>query len=147
LEDEEDALDQEEADEASYVYDDDMYSDEYWSEQDWGSVWGDYSSSCYKLFDANLEKVKFNPERKPGNDDWPFLNIYGNCETCEAYIVDIYTTEHFRHVQTYKVASLNYGLAAAVFLILTIVLAVRRRFAPKSEKEASFLSYHGGRLA
>lgn len=145
LEDEEDEVDEDEEEIAELSYDDDAYYDGYWSELDWDSVWGDSSASCYKLNDANRQKAKFNPNVKPGNDAWPYLNIYGNCKSCEAYIVDIYSTEHFQHVQTFKVASFGYGIAALVSLLVTIFVSVRRRYLkPKhgfiAEKGDSFLS-------
>jgi len=113
------------------------HEDDDWGETDWGSVWGEYE--CYNLFDADLEGVEFNTRKPPGSDDWPYLNIYGNCQTCEAYIVDYYSTEHFQSIQSYKQASLNFGIAACFSLLLTVALALKRRFNPKENNKIDFL--------
>lgn len=121
------------------------HEDDDWGETDWGSVWGDYQ--CYNLFDADLEGVKFNARKPPGSDDWPYLNIYGNCQTCEAYIVDYYSTEHFQSIQSYKQASRKFGIAACFSLLVTVALALKHRFSSKQDNEINLLESKIGTFA
>ena len=83
-EEEEEELD--EAIEEAYSFDDDVWYDDYWSQTTWNDVWGDYS--CEDLFDYDLSGLGFDNDEPPGTDDWPFVNIYGNCKTCSAYVID-----------------------------------------------------------
>ena len=83
---EEEEADIEELDEEMYDFDDDYYESGYWAETQWGGVWGEYA--CEDLFYSDVEEQTFDENDPPGNDDWPFINIYGNCDTCDAYIVD-----------------------------------------------------------
>lgn len=114
------------------------HEDDDWGETDWSSVWGDYK--CYNLFDADLNGVKFNPHKRPGSDDWPYLNIFGNCKTCEAYIVDYYSTEHFQSIQSYKKTGKNFGIAASLSLVLTLVFALKQRLSPKGDNSIELLA-------
>ena len=131
--------------EYQYYYDDDLYYDSYWDEQDWDSIWGEYV--CTDLFSEDLEAGpgSYDPDTEPGldGDDWPFINIYGDCLTCEAYIVDYFSTENFQAVQKYKKSARNYGLAATLSLLLTTVFALKQRFNPTADQEIELLSRHG----
>ena len=69
-----------------YSFDDDMYYDEYWGQTSWDDVWGEYA--CEDLFDSDIGGQTYDQNDPPGSDEWPFVNIYGNCDTCDAYIVD-----------------------------------------------------------
>jgi hypothetical protein len=125
-----------------YYYDDDSYEDSYWDEQDWGSVWGEYA--CADLFDSDTSGQVYNSDSPPGTDSWPFVNIYGNCQTCEAFLVDYYSTQHFQEILQYKVSGRNYGLAALLSLCITMMLYIKHLRSPTEEKEIELLSSEGG---
>lgn len=129
----------------TYYYDDDMMYDEYWDEMDWDNVWGDYA--CYDLFDYDMSGSTYNADEAPGKDDWPMVNIYGNCNKCEAYIVDYYSTQHFQSMQNYKVQGRNYLLLSLVGVAVTAFLHVKHRVAPIKDAELELMSNDGGALA
>lgn len=132
--------------EYTYYYDDDIYEDMYWDEQDWESIWGEYA--CADLFSADLaEQEAYDPDQPAGEDDWPFVNIYGDCKTCHADIVNFYSTQYYQSVQDYKKAARNYGLAAGLSFVITLLLVAKQRFNPTADKEIELLSRHGPRGA
>mmetsp|Transcript_1446 Transcript_1446/g.1978 ORF Transcript_1446/g.1978 Transcript_1446/m.1978 type:complete len:562 (+) Transcript_1446:343-2028(+) len=135
--------------EEGYYFDDDDYDDEYWQETTWDSVWGEYA--CEDLFDQDLSGQSFDETKPPGSDEWPFVNIYGNCDTCEAYIVDFYSTQHFQSILKYKNAGLAYGILAGLSLLVTSYLIVKEVEKKRTtEKEIELLSSPqatGGALA
>lgn len=128
-----------------YYYDDDLYEDSYWDEQDWDSVWGEYA--CADLFEEDVSGEVYNAEIPPGSDSWPFVNIYGNCQTCEAFLVDYYSTQHFQEIVQYKVSGRNYGLAALISLCLTMMLYIKHLMSPTAANEIELLSSEGGGLS
>jgi len=128
-------------DEYTYYWDDDYYSDGYWDENDWTSVWGDYQ--CTEMFEYDLEGSTYEEDVKPGEDGWPFLNVYGNCDTCEAFIVDFYSTEHFQEISSYKQAAKHYAWASIFGSIITIVLAMKHKFSPQADNEIELLPSAG----
>ena len=128
--------------EQDYYYDDDYYEDAYWSTQDWSSIWGDYA--CVDLFTfEEFDNGAYNATTPPGDDGWPFVNIYGNCKTCEAFIVDYFSTEHFEEIESRKKSVRNYGLAACLGLVITIIFAIKQRINPATDHEIELLSRHG----
>jgi len=93
---------------------------------DWNDVWGDYK--CYNLFDADLDGTSYNATVPAGEDDWPYLKVYGNCRTCEAFVVDRFSADHFSgEARAYGTAGRNDAVAAALALVVALLLAVRRR--------------------
>ena len=138
----EDLEDEVEEGDYTYYYDDDMFYDGYWDEQDWDQVWGEYA--CEDLFAADLtEEGAYDRDTPAGQDDWPFVNIYGNCEDCTADLVNFYSTQYFNDVQNFKKSARNYGLAAGLSFVITILLAAKQRFDPTADKEIELLSRHG----
>lgn len=142
---EEDVVEEEEEAEYTYYYDDDLMYDSYWDEQDWGSIWGEYA--CYDLFDYDLSGATYDADEAPGKDDWPFVNIYGNCKKCEAYIVDYFSTEHFQNLQSFRIQGRNYLIVSAFGVALTMILHFKHRVDPIAEKELELLPHDGGALA
>jgi hypothetical protein len=137
---------QDEIDQGGYKYDDDYVQDTYWNQMDWSSVWGDYE--CFNLFNSNLDGTSYNPDVAPGADGWPFLNVYGDCRTCQAYIVDYFSTEHFQSVQSREQAARGYAFASFLVFVLSALLYVKRRLAGKSDNEIDLLaSGHAGAFA
>ncbi|CAB9497607.1 expressed unknown protein [Seminavis robusta] len=148
LEEEEDyaeELEEEVDTDYNYYWDDDLVSDSYWDEQDWGNIWGEYA--CYDLFDYDMSGSEYDADEAPGKDDWPFITIYGNCRTCDAYIVDYFSTEHFQGIQDYKVQGRNYLFLSFVGLIITGILHFKHRMDPIAEKELELLPNDGGAMA
>jgi len=136
----EDTLDEEE--DYVYFYDDIFFQDSYWDQMDWDKIWGEFA--CEDLFEADLaEATPYDPEAEPGADGWPTVNIYGNCKTCEAFIVDYFSTQHFQEVLDYRKSARNYGLATGLSLVVTMLLVLKRRWNPSAEKEIELLSRHG----
>ncbi len=136
------ALEDEYAKEYTYYYDDDYYEDSYWDTQDWNSIWGDYA--CVDVFTfENFDNGLYNATTPPGDDGWPFVNIYGNCKTCEAYIIDYFSTAHFEEIESRKKSARNYGLAAGLSLVITIIFAIKQRISPATDNEIELLSRHG----
>jgi hypothetical protein len=76
----------------TFVYDDVVFEDPYWQTQDWDSIWGEYA--CEDLVDSELDISELDVYVAPGSDQWPTVNIFGFCNTCEAYIMDYYSSEH-----------------------------------------------------
>jgi hypothetical protein len=147
INDEEYLLGEEENELDAYYYQDDHFYNEYWNDQDWSAIWGDYA--CYDLFNTDLEGSTFDSNQPPGpnsGDDWPFINIYGNCRTCEAYIVDYFSTQHFQSIAGYRIAARNYGIAFAFSLLATTYLTLKhRKSSPGTTgKEIELLSSAGG---
>jgi len=128
-----------------YYFEDDYYYDSYWDDQDWDSIWGEYA--CEDLFDQDMEGGEFNPDEAPGADDWPYINIYGNCMTCEAYIVDYYSTEHFQNIINYNKQGTNFLIAALVGMVITNTLGYVQLLSPIAEKELELLPNDGGAMA
>ena len=129
----------------TYYYDDDMMADSYWDETNWGDVWGDYA--CYDLFDYDMSGSTYDADEAPGSDDWPFVNIYGNCKKCDAYIVDYFSTQHFQSIQNYRIQGRNYLLLSFVGVALTAFLHLKHKMDPIKEAELELITNDGGAMA
>jgi hypothetical protein len=130
----------------NYSFDDGWYDDAYWTSYDWSSLWGEYA--CGELFNEEMDElgVTYDYTQVPGNDSWPFVTIYGSCNSCDAYLVDFFSTEHFAGIQTFLVHSRYYGVAAAIVALLALVAGIQQRFMRASkEREIELLSCHGTR--
>lgn len=132
-------------DEYPSSYDDDLYEDEYW-DYDWDSVWGDYA--CEDLFDADIGGQTFDPNTPAGGDDeWPFVNIYGSCKTCDAYVLDYFAEEAFESTQEFKIQAVVYLAGAMSGFIWTLLSYIKYKVSPTSENEIELLGSDGGVLA
>lgn len=126
-------------------YDDDLYEDEYWS-YDWDSVWGEYA--CEDLFDSEVGSKTYDPNTPAGGDDeWPFIYIYGSCKTCEAYVLDYFAEEAFEELEEYKTQSIIYMAGAIAGFLAAIVGYIKYRVMPTAENEIELLGSDGGVLA
>jgi len=126
-------------------YDDDFYEDEYW-DYDWDSVWGDYA--CEDLFASDVGSRTYDVNNPAGGDDeWPFINIYGSCKTCEAYILDYFAEEAFEEVEEYKQQAIVYLAGAVAGFIWAILSYVKYRVMPTAENEIELLGNDGGVMA
>jgi len=134
--------------EYTYYYDDDLVSDSYWDEMDWsygGNVWGEYA--CYDLFDYDMSGSTYNADEAPGSDDWPMVNIFGKCNTCDAYIVDYYSTQAFQKRQSYRIQGRNYLLLSFVGVGVTAFLHLKHRMYPLKDCELELMANDGGAMA
>lgn len=132
-------------DEYPSSYDDEIYDDGYWM-YDWDSVWGDYA--CEDLFDADIGGQSYDPTTPAGGDDeWPFVNIYGSCKTCEAYILDYFAEEAFEELQEYKQQAIVYLAGAVAGFIWALLSYIQYKVSPTSENELQLLSSDGGVMA
>ena len=132
-------------DEYPSSYDDDLYEDEYWS-YDWDSVWGEYA--CEDLFDSEVGSRTYDPNTPAGGDDeWPFINIYGSCKTCEAYVLDYFAEEAFEELEDYEKQAVLYMGAAVAGFLASLVMYVKYRVMPTAENEVELLGGDGGVLA
>ena len=126
-------------------YDDDLYEDEYWS-YDWDSVWGEYA--CEDLFDSEVGSRTYDPNTPAGGDDeWPFIYIYGSCKTCEAYVLDYFAEEAFEELEEYKTQAIIYMAGAIAGFLAAIVGYIKYRVMPTAENEIELLGGDGGVLA
>lgn len=127
--------------ENTYSFDDDNFEDDWWSSS-WNDVWGEYA--CNDLFDSDLEGETYNSNIAPGKDEWPFVNIYGSCNKCEAYLVDYYSTEHFNGIKAYQTHARNYAILGVFGVLVSSILAVRQSLSPEDENEVGLLTSDGG---
>lgn len=132
------------ADDYYYEFDDDMYDNEYW-QYDWDSVWGEYG--CTDLFESDMQGMTFEESEKPGADDWPFINIYGSCKTCEAYILDYFAEEAFERLDGYRKQGIIYASVALYGFVVSFGFYMRYRASPTAENEIELLSNDGGVIA
>jgi len=110
---------------------------------DWSRLWGDYA--CSDLFETDLENMDYSPDEPPGNDGWPFVTIVGKCNTCEAFLLDYYSTMYFANVSSYQTRGVNYAIAGSASLLLTLILAFRQsRFPVKDDKDMELITSDGG---
>jgi hypothetical protein len=126
-------------------YDDDYFEDEYW-DYDWDSVWGEYA--CEDLFSNELGARTYDPNVPAGGDDeWPFVMIYGSCKSCEAYILDYFAEEAFEEVEDLKQQSIIYFVMAVAGLAASLVGYLKYRVSPTPANQIELLGYDGGVLA
>lgn len=146
VEDENEELEDEIDYDEDYIdgYLDDSFGDDYW-DYDWDSVWGDYA--CEDLFDSDLEGEEYDSDSPPGDDEWPFVMIYGSCSTCKAYLLDYYSTEHFSSIREYQTQGLYYAYAGVASLVITAIFVVKQRMSPAREHEVVLLNNEGGMMS
>ena len=129
----------------SYDYEDDIYEDSYWQETDWDSIWGEYA--CEDLFNGDTSEMDENLDEAPGSDHWPTVNIYGSCNSCKAYILDYYSTEHYQNIRQFENQSYLYYVAGFFFMVGAAILAMFERKRPNKENKIVLLSQERGVVA
>lgn len=126
-------------------YDDDMYESEYW-DYDWDSAWGDYG--CTDLFDNDMSGKTYDASVPAGgDDDWPFINIYGSCKTCDAYIMDYFAEEAFEQLDDYFLQSVMYLMFTFVGMAVSLIGFIKYKIAPPAENQIELLGSDGGVIA
>lgn len=133
--------------EINYEYEDDAYESEYWN-YDWDSAWGEYG--CTDLFESDLTSAHpYDPNVQAGTDedDWPFINIYGSCKTCEAYVLDYFAEQAFERLDDYLLQSMAFmGLSTLGFL-LSIFGFIKYKISPTADNQVELLGSDGGVMA
>jgi hypothetical protein len=101
------------------------------------------------LFDSDVQGGTYDATIKPGQDgdDWPYINIYGSCKTCEAYILDYFAEEAFEAVDDYKKQAILFLTGAIACFVLSLVGYVKYKVSPTNENELDLLGSDGGVLA
>jgi hypothetical protein len=127
----------------NYAFDDDNFEDDWWS-YSWSDVWGEYA--CNDLFDSDIEGETYDIDTEPGQDEWPFVNIYGSCNRCEAYLVDYYSTEHFNMIKSYQTHAMNYAIVGLFGVVVTLSLSLRQWLSPAEEFQRGLLMNEGGNM-
>ena len=138
-----DASDDEYMGYSDYSFEDDFFEDEYWS-YDWGAAWGDYA--CNDLFDTDLEGDTYDETTAPGDDNWPYVTIYGSCNSCKAFLVDYYSTEHFDKIKKYQTHAFTYATFGVVSLAITGALMLKQWLRPAEENQIDLLMSDGGQF-
>mmetsp|Transcript_12181 Transcript_12181/g.22825 ORF Transcript_12181/g.22825 Transcript_12181/m.22825 type:complete len:637 (+) Transcript_12181:181-2091(+) len=123
-----------------YSFDDDFFEDTYWA-YDWDSAWGEYA--CSDLFDTDLEGLSYEKDLPPGDDEWPYVNIFGSCNSCKAFLVDYYSTEHFERIRQYQKQALTYMSYGMVGLLITGILTLKQWLKPAEENQIDLLMNYG----
>merc|ERR1711937_642210 len=81
------------------------------------------------------------------DDEWPFVNIYGSCKTCEAYVLDYFAEEAFEETQEYKQQAIVYLAGSVAGFIWATLSYIQYRVMPTSENELQLLGSDGGVMA
>jgi hypothetical protein len=103
---------------------------------------------CTDLFETDMEGYNYDSSVPPGGtDDWPFINIYGSCKTCDAYILDYFAEEAFERVDGYKKQAIFYLSCSIWGLGAAFLLYLKFRASPAAENEVELLSNDGGVIA
>jgi hypothetical protein len=111
-------------------------------------LWHTVNCSCEDLFSSDVGKETYDPNTPAGGDDeWPFINIYGSCKTCEAYILDYFAEEAFEQVDEYKKQAIMYLAGALAGFMASFVAFIRYKVMPTAENEVELLGGDGGVLA
>lgn len=132
-------------DEATFEYDDDMYENEYWN-YDWDSAWGDYG--CGDLFDSDIAGQLHDPAIPAGaEDNWPFINIYGSCKHCDAYIMDYFAEEAFEKLDDYFVQSILFMSLGFTGIGLSLIGFIKFKLEAPAENQIELLGSSAGVIA
>lgn len=126
-------------------YEDDMYNSEYW-DYDWDSAWGEYG--CSDLFDNDMSGATYDANVPAGgDDDWPFINIYGSCKTCDAYIMDYFAEEAFVKLDDYFLQAVMYLVFTVVGMGAALIGFIKYKIAAPAENQIELLGSDGGVIA
>ena len=105
------------------------------------------NNSCEDLFDEDTYGQNYDASTPAGTDDYPNINIYGSCKTCEAYILDYFAEEAFEEVEDYKTQAFLYATAALAGFTVSFVWFLKYKVSPTAENEIELLGSDGGVIA
>jgi hypothetical protein len=103
--------------------------------------------SCEDLFDSDMSGSTYDVNSPAGSDDYPFINIYGSCKTCEAYILDYFAEEAFEEVDEFRQQAILYFTAAMAGFCASFLTFLKYKVSPTAENEIELLGSDGGVLA
>ena len=105
--------------------------------------------SCSDLFEDDLQGHTHNPQQSPKSegDDWPTINVYASCKTCDAYVLDYFAEEAFERRQNYEKQALFYLTGAAAGFGLAFLCYLQHIARPSKDNEVELLSSYGGVVA
>ena len=105
--------------------------------------------SCSDLFEDDLQGHTHNPQQSPKSegDDWPTINVYASCKTCDAYVLDYFAEEAFERRQNYEKQALFYLTGAAAGFGLALLCYLQHLARPSKDNEVELLSSYGGVVA
>ena len=108
-----------------------------------------YVISCSDLFASEIQGQYMDDSDPPGgdSDDWPFINIYGSCKTCDAYVLDYFAEKAFASVEAYLKQTIMYLTSAMIGFAVSILCYMHYRASPQRESEVELLSSDGGVIA
>jgi len=132
-------------DEVTLEYDDDMFDNEYWN-YDWDSAWGEYG--CGDLFDTDTEGQTHDPSIPAGKDDsWPYINVYGSCKHCNAYILDHFAEEAFEKLDDFVIKGVAFMVFGFTVILISFVGFIKYKLDPPAENQIELLGNEAGVLA
>ena len=100
--------------------------------------------SCEDLFNEDRSGKTYDATKPAGGDDeWPYINIYGSCKTCEAYVLDYFAEEAFEHFEDYKKQAILFMTAAIGGFIVSMIGFIKYSIAPPAENEIQLLESDG----
>ena len=99
------------------------------------------------MFDSDVEGGTYDTNTPPGEDDWPYINIYGSCKRCEAYVLDYFAKEAFEEVEIYKQQAILHFAAAMIGFVASLIGYIKYRISPPPENQVELLGSDGGVMA
>jgi hypothetical protein len=103
--------------------------------------------SCEDLFDEDTAGLSYDPTIEAGKDGYPYVNIYGSCKTCEAYILDYFAEEAFESVEEHKTMAVVYMTTAIVGFVVSLLAFINYKVRPAAENEIELLDANNGVMA
>jgi hypothetical protein len=103
--------------------------------------------SCEDLFDEDTDGMSYDTSKPAGTDEYPYINIYGSCKTCEAYVLDYFAEEAFESVEEHKQLAIVYMAGAIAGFIFTFISFIKYKVSPTAENEIELLGSDGGVMA
>ena len=81
----------------------------------------------------------FDAHEAPGDDGFPFIQVYASCKTCDAYILDYFAEEAFEEYDEFRKQSIMYFAGAIAGLVISLVSFTKYKLAPPPENEIELL--------
>lgn len=103
--------------------------------------------SCEDLFDEDTAGLTYDPTMEAGKDDYPYVNIYGSCKTCEAYVLDYFAEQAFESVEEHKKMAVAYMTGAMVGFFVSFLSYITFKVRPQAENEIELLDTNSGVMA
>ena len=129
----------------TFEYDDDMFENQYWN-YDWDSVWGEYG--CGDLFETEIAGQIHDPSIPAGpNDSWPYINIYGSCKYCDAYVLDYFAEEAFEKLDDYVLQGVMFMGLGFTGILISFVGFIKYKLDPPAENQIELLGSEAGVIA